>query len=180
MLKRTFSKKRSEGERKERGRTRIKESRNTISLSQTTETTSDASRPSSTSTKRSGRSPVADQAVLDNLTKEQEAAIKQLQEEFIRTAGLQDLLVGDGSGVSCRKDKGRLPLFTELADATKSELQKIKTVIDGIEVTPDQKALLLTLGLTEKQVDELIKKRSLKRKVLLPSMSRVGSRSWKT
>lgn len=119
----------------------------------------------------------ADQAVLDNLTKEQEAAIKQLQEEFIRTAGLQDLLVGDGSEYLVAKIKAVFPLFTELADATKSELQKIKKVIDGIEVTPDQKALLLTLGLTEKQVDELIKKLE---KLKKEGATAANEQSWKS
>lgn len=99
-----------------------------------------------------------DADVVSGLDKEQAEKIKALQEEFIKAAGLFDLFAGEGSDFLTAKIKAVMPLFSELADATKTELAQVKKIIEGIEVTPDQKALLISLGLTEKQVDELIEK----------------------
>lgn len=91
-------------------------------------------------------------------TETYKANLKALQDELLKTIGLQDLYQGKGADFLNAKIKAAMPLFTDIAHATKTQLEQVKTIISGIEVTPEQKELLISLGMTAKEVDELIEK----------------------
>ncbi len=106
----------------------------------------------------------------DNLsarTEQYKNDIQTLKNELLETYGLQDLYVGQGSEFLTEKIKKAIPLFTEIADLTKTQLEEVKAIIDGIELSPEQLQTLKQAGIdVEKLVAELKKAKEASTKAI--------------
>lgn len=99
--------------------------------------------------------------------------IQSLKNELIEASGLQDLYLGNGSEFIIEKIKKAIPLFSEIADLTKTQLEDVKSIINDIELTPEQLSTFKQAGIdVEKLVSELKKAKEA-------SAGAINEQNWK-
>lgn len=72
--------------------------------------------------------------------------IKSLRDQALEQMGLLDVFAGTGTDFIEKKIKAIIPTFTNFSDLTRKQLKEVKTLVDNIEITPEQFAALEKAG----------------------------------
>lgn len=80
--------------------------------------------------------------------------VKALQAQLLEEMGLLDVYAGTGTDFIINKIKEVFPTFQDFADLTRKELKEVRSILENIEISPEQFAALEAAGVDV----ELLKK----------------------